>query len=50
MEDKEKEFFVDELKTKNDPIEQWPIKKLKKEAEDDGGQGQQQVRDDLGIE
>lgn len=51
MEDKEnKQDYVDELKEMNDPIENWPIKKLKKEAEDDSGADQQQVRDDLGIE
>lgn len=49
MED-EKEVFEEELKTKNDPIENWPTKKLKKEAEDDSGMGQAQERDDLGIE
>lgn len=50
MDDKENyQEFVDELKTKNDPIEQWPTSKLKKESEDDSGQGQTKGRDDLGI-
>ena len=46
----DKEEFIDELHDKNDPVEQWPIKKLKKESEDDSGMGQAQERDDLGIE
>ena len=49
MED-EKQEFQDELQSHNDPIENWPIQKLKKEAEDDGGMGQAQERDDIGIE
>lgn len=48
MEDKEE--FVEDLKTRNDPIEQWPINKLKKEAQDDSGKGQVQERDDIGID
>ena len=51
MEDKEnKKEFVDELKTMNDPIENWPLKKLKKEAEGVSGMGQAQERDEIGIE
>lgn len=46
----EKEQFVDDLKSRNDPIENWPIKKLKKAAEDDSGMGQAQERDDIGID
>lgn len=50
MEDKENyEEFVDELKTRNDPVENWPINKLKKEAGDEAGQGQSKEKDDLGI-
>lgn len=49
MED-EKQEFQDELQSHNDPVENWPIQKLKKEAEDDGGIGQAQERDDIGIE
>lgn len=48
MEDKEE--FVDELKLKNDPIEEWPLNKLKKEAEGDSGMGKSQERDDIGID
>lgn len=51
MEDKEKQYFDEEMKSKIDPIENWPIKKLKKEAEDDGqGNDQSLVIDDIGIE
>ncbi len=51
MEDKENyKEFVEELKTRNDPIEQWPINKLKKEAGSDSDRGQAQERDELGIE
>ena len=49
MED-EKQEFQEELQNHNDPIENWTIQKLKKEAEDDGGIGQAQERDDIGIE
>ena len=49
MED-EKQEFQEELQNHNDPIENWPIQKLKKEAEDDGGMGQAQERDEIGIE
>ena len=49
MED-EKQEFQDELQTHNDPIENWPIQKLKKEAEGDMGKGQTIERDDIGIE
>ena len=57
MED-EKQEFQDELQSHNDPIENWPIQKLKKEAEGDmgkgqtidGGMGQAQERDEIGIE
>lgn len=49
MED-EKEFFKEELKSKNDPIEQWPVNKLKKEAGNDSEMGQSQERDEIGIE
>lgn len=49
MED-EREYFEEELKSNNDPIEQWPIQKLKKEAGGDSGKGQVQERDDIGIE
>ena len=48
--DKEREDFIDEIKSKNDPIEEWPTKKLKKEVEGDSGKGQKKERDDLGIE
>lgn len=48
--DEERQDFIDEIKSKNDPIEEWPIKKLKKEAEDDSGKGETLQRDDLGIE
>lgn len=50
MEDNEKKQFEEDLKSRNDPIENWPTAKLKKEAEDDSGQGQSIQRDDLGIE
>ena len=33
--DEVREDFIDEMKSKNDPIEGWSIKRLKKEAEDD---------------
>lgn len=49
MED-EKQEFQEELKAHNDPIENWPLNKLKKEASDDEGMGQAQERDELGIE
>ena len=49
MED-EKQEFQEELKAHNDPIENWPVQKLKKEASDDEGMGQAQERDELGIE
>lgn len=49
MED-EKKDFQDDLKSRNDPIEQWPINKLKKEASGDDGMGQSQERDEIGIE
>ena len=46
--DDEKKYFQEDLKSRNDPIEQWPIKKLKKEASDDSGMGQAQERVYLG--
>ena len=49
MED-EKQEFQEELKAHNDPIENWPLNKLKKEASDDEGMGQAQERDEIGIE
>lgn len=49
MEDEKKEF-QDELQAHNDPIENWPIQKLKKEAEGDMGKGQTIERDDIGID
>ena len=49
MED-EKQEFQEELKAHNDPIENWPLNKLTKEASDDEGMGQAQERDELGIE
>lgn len=50
MEDNEKEVFEEELKTKNDPVEQWPINKLKKEVQGDAGKGQVKEKDNIGIE
>ena len=32
--DEVREDFIDEMKSKNDPIEGWSIKRLKKEAEE----------------
>ena len=50
MESENNKEFIDELKTKNDPVENWPLKKLKKEAE--GGSDKENTieRDDIGIE
>ncbi len=48
--DEVREDFIDEMKSKNDPIEGWSIKRLKKEAEDDSGKGESLERDDLGID
>lgn len=50
MEDNEREQFGEDLKSRNDPIENWPTAKLKKEAGDDSGKGKSIQRDDLGIE
>lgn len=46
----EKDVFVDDLKSRNDPVDKWSIGKLKKEAEDDSGKGQSIDRDDIGID
>jgi len=46
----EKEQFVDDLKSRNDPIENWPVNKLKKEAGNDAGKGQTIERGDIGID
>lgn len=46
----EKEQFVDDLKSRNDPIENWPVNKLKKEAGNESGKGQTIERDDIGID
>ncbi len=46
----DKEEFVDELHEKNDPVEQWPTQKLKKEVQEGSEKGQIKERDDLGIE
>lgn len=49
-EENEKRVFNEELEELRDRIEEWPISKLKKEASDDSGNEQTQVRDDIGIE
>ncbi len=47
----EREEYIEELQSQNDPIEQWPLKKLKKEADSgDDGMDQNKVIDDIGIE
>lgn len=45
----EKEIFQEELRSKNDPVENWPLNKLKKEAGEGSEMGQTQERDELGI-
>ena len=47
----EHQDFIDEVKSLRDPIEEWPLKKLKKEANSgDDGMDQNLVIDDIGIE
>lgn len=47
----EHQDLIDEISALNDPIEEWPLKKLKKEADSsDDDKGQNQVIDDIGIE
>lgn len=48
--DEVRKDFIDEIKSKNDPIEEWSTKRLKKEAEDDSGKGESLERDELGID
>lgn len=46
----EHQDLIDEVKSLRDPIEEWPLNKLKKEANGGDDKGQNQVIDDLGIE
>ena len=47
----DREEYIEELQSQNDPIEQWPTNKLKKEANSgDDGMDQNIVIDDIGIE
>lgn len=48
--DDEKQAFQEDLISRNDPVEGWSTKRLKKEVEGNSGVGQAQERDDLGIE
>ncbi len=47
----ERQDYIDELQSQNDPIEQWPLNKLKKEANGGGSDKDPNLTiDDIGIE
>lgn len=48
--DEVRKDFIDELKSKNDPIEGWNTERLKNEVTNDREKGKSQERDDLGID